>query len=320
MTFRGNFPKAKLAIEYRQEIADCIESLDDYLPEFNKLLLTTLEINPQISAHDLQRQITLAFESEYGVAENSEEHFVYLKIAKLGSSAREEFKTALRTLGSTTDLDLLVRQLTSKYSPAEEITSAVNLGDEKSSDFPEARTLENFSASREDSAVTIPDVQKELSESRLDVLERDYPPTTKSSTDDSSGLHRKTGRWLSPTAALKILDFVPSFLAIPYILGSLLYFIFVPDTLYYALGIYFDMWFPVLTEFWGYLIVLVLIGLPIISFMLYALLLFQSFHVVFKFVFDTYDPSFHGYVTMYPASLIILSLAAILIGKLVSRN
>lgn len=320
MASRSNFPKAKLAIEYRQEIADCIELLNDYLPEFNKLLLATLETNPQISAHDLQRQIILAFESEYGVEENSEEHTAYLNISKLGSSAKQEFKTALKTLGSTTDLKLLVRELTAKHSPVEERTSVVRDDGERKTDAHEARMPDHFSVSREDSAITIPDVQKELNESRFDVSERDYQPIPKSSTEDSPAIHRETRRWLSPTAVLKILDLVPSFLAIPYILGSLLYFMFVPDTLYYALGIYFDMWFPVLTEFWGYLIVLVLVGLPIISFLLYALLLFQSFHVLFKFVFDTYDPSFHGYVTMYPASLIILSLVAILIGKLVSRN
>jgi hypothetical protein len=107
----------------------------------------------------------------------------------------------------------------------------------------------------------------------------------------------------------KIITLIPSVLTIPAILGAILYAIFLPETAHYALGIYLDLWFPLLKGFWGYPIFFLLLMIPFVSMVLIALLSFQSFHVLFQFVFGLYDPSFHGFVTMFPATLVIITLA-----------
>ena len=107
----------------------------------------------------------------------------------------------------------------------------------------------------------------------------------------------------------KIFGLIPGILTIPAGLGAILYAIFLPETAYYALGIYLDLWFPILKGFWGYPIFFIILMIPFASVILVALLSFQSFHVLFKFVFGFYDPSFHGFVTMYPAALILVAIA-----------
>lgn len=82
------------------------------------------------------------------------------------------------------------------------------------------------------------------------------------------------------------------------LLGSLYAFV-LPDTLYYALGVYTGFWFPFLESFLGYLIVIFLLIIPFVNILLAILLIFQSFHVSFKFLIGIYEPSsFHGYITM----------------------
>ena len=107
----------------------------------------------------------------------------------------------------------------------------------------------------------------------------------------------------------KIFGLVPGVLTIPAALGAILYAIFLPETAYYALGIYLDLWFPVLKGFWGYPVFFIILMIPFVSVILVSLLSFQSFHVLIKFVFGFYDPSFHGFVTMYPAALILVAIA-----------
>jgi hypothetical protein len=106
----------------------------------------------------------------------------------------------------------------------------------------------------------------------------------------------------------KLIGLIPSFLIVPFWLFGFLYAIFLPDTLYYALGIYFDLWFPILETFWGYIILLPLFGIPLLSGVLCYLLIFQSFIVLAKFTFGSYEPSLHGFVTMYPACMTIFVL------------
>ena len=108
---------------------------------------------------------------------------------------------------------------------------------------------------------------------------------------------------------IKIINLVPGVLTIPFFLGSLLYAIFLPETVFYALGIYLDLWFPLLKEIWGYPLVFIIMMIPIVNIVLTILLTFQSFHVLIKYIFGYYDPSFHGFVTMYPAAIILLVLA-----------
>jgi len=107
----------------------------------------------------------------------------------------------------------------------------------------------------------------------------------------------------------KIFGLLPGVIAIPAILGAILYAIFLPETAYYALGIYLDLWFPTLKGFWGYPVFFILLMIPFVNVILVALLSFQSFHVLIKFVFGFYDPSFHGFVTMYPATLLLIAIA-----------
>ena len=113
----------------------------------------------------------------------------------------------------------------------------------------------------------------------------------------------------------KLLALMPSFLVLPFWLLSFLYAIFLPDTLYYALGIYLDLWFPVLESFWGYIIILPLFAIPFLNVGLVILLTFQSFIVLAKFVFGSYEPSMHGFITMYPALWIMLVLSPSMLYK-----
>ena len=108
-----------------------------------------------------------------------------------------------------------------------------------------------------------------------------------------------------------ILTYTPPILIIPFYIGSFLYFIFLPDITYYALGIYFDMWFPILRTFWGYPILFILFLIPIVSIVLTWLLIFQSFYVLFIFLIGSYYPrdELLGFVTMYPAAAAIIIFA-----------
>lgn len=112
----------------------------------------------------------------------------------------------------------------------------------------------------------------------------------------------------------KFVEFGPIF-QMPMLLAGLVYALFLPETLYYALGIYFDLWFKTLNSFWGYPILFVLIASPFLNIGLALLLLFQSFHVLFKIIFTSYDPSFHGFITTYPAVVISLVLIMMVLSK-----
>jgi len=106
-----------------------------------------------------------------------------------------------------------------------------------------------------------------------------------------------------------ILNFVPSILTIPFYIGSFLYLILLPDITYYALGIYLDIWIPALRTFWGFPILFILLMIPFVSTILVWLLTFQSFWVLFKFLIGSYYPrdELLGFVTMYPAAVVIIS-------------
>ena len=105
-----------------------------------------------------------------------------------------------------------------------------------------------------------------------------------------------------------ILMFTPNLLKIPFFIGTFLYFILLPDIAYYALGIYFDLWFPILRTFWGYPFLFILFLIPIVGVVLTWLLVFQSFYVLFFFVIGSYYPrdELLGFVTMYPAAATII--------------
>jgi hypothetical protein len=113
----------------------------------------------------------------------------------------------------------------------------------------------------------------------------------------------------------KILGMIPGVLSIPFFILSILYAIFLPDTIYYALGIYLDLWFPVLETFWGYIIVFILFTIPLLNVGLICLLILQSFAVLLKFIFGSYDPSLHGFVTMFPACMTTIALLLNLLSR-----
>ena len=115
----------------------------------------------------------------------------------------------------------------------------------------------------------------------------------------------------------KLLGLIPGVLIMPFWVLGLLYAIFVPETLYYALGIYLDLWFPILDSFWGYLIVLPLFAIPFLNAGLMLLLIFQSFAVLAKFIFGSYEPSLHGFITMYPA---IMAIVVLVVSRLYKDN
>ena len=116
-----------------------------------------------------------------------------------------------------------------------------------------------------------------------------------------------------------IINFIPGILIIPFYIGSFLYFILLPDITYYALGIYLDIWIPSLRTFWGFPILFILICIPFVNVILVWLLTFQSFWVLFKFVIGSYYPTDQllGFVTMYPATVVIISYT---VAYVISRS
>ena len=106
-----------------------------------------------------------------------------------------------------------------------------------------------------------------------------------------------------------ILNFIPGVLTIPFWIGSILYFLFLPEITYYALGIMLDIWIPALRSFWGFPILFILLMIPFVGVILVWLLTIQSFWVLFKFLIGSYYPSDEllGFVTMFPASMVIIS-------------
>lgn len=113
----------------------------------------------------------------------------------------------------------------------------------------------------------------------------------------------------------KILGLIPKVLIVPFWIVGFLYAILLPETIYYALGIYLDLWFPVLQTFWGYIIVFILFAIPLLNIALSCLLVLQSFAVLLKFIFGSYDPSLHGFVTMFPACMLALVLVVNLLDR-----
>ena len=116
-----------------------------------------------------------------------------------------------------------------------------------------------------------------------------------------------------------IINFIPGILIIPFYIGSFLYFILLPDITYYALGIYLDIWIPSLRTFWGFPILFILICIPFVNVILLWLLTFQSFWALFKFVIGSYYPTDQllGFVTMYPATVVIISYT---VAYVISRS
>ena len=106
-----------------------------------------------------------------------------------------------------------------------------------------------------------------------------------------------------------ILNFIPGVLTIPFWIGSVLYFLFLPEITYYALGIMLDIWIPALRSFWGFPILFILLMIPFVGVILVWLLTIQSFWVLFKFLIGSYYPrdELLGFVTMFPASMVIIS-------------
>jgi hypothetical protein len=90
------------------------------------------------------------------------------------------------------------------------------------------------------------------------------------------------------------------------IVPSFSYAILLPDTTYYMLGIMFDLWFPILESFWGYVIVVGILMIPFVNVVFFGLLLLQSAIVVLKFLFGSYEPSLHGVITMIPALMVVV--------------
>lgn len=106
----------------------------------------------------------------------------------------------------------------------------------------------------------------------------------------------------------KFIRAIPIILELPFLLAYLTYAIFLPETIYYGLGIYFDLWYPTLKTFWGFPIVFILILIPFINTALALMLMIQSIHVVIKYLLGLYEPSTHGFITMIPAATLTLYL------------
>ena len=120
-----------------------------------------------------------------------------------------------------------------------------------------------------------------------------------------------------------IVNFIPGVLIIPFWIGSLLYLILLPEITYYALGIMLNIWIPSLATPWGYLILIILLAIPLVNVALTFLLTIQSFWVLLKFLVGAYYPrdELLGFVTMYPASVVVISfIVAFIQQKIEDRS
>jgi hypothetical protein len=100
----------------------------------------------------------------------------------------------------------------------------------------------------------------------------------------------------------KVIRAIPIILELPFLLAYLAYALFLPETIYYGLGIYFDLWYPILKTFWGFPILFIVILIPFVNTALALMLMIQSIHVTVKYLLGLYDPSTHGFITMVPAA------------------
>jgi hypothetical protein len=106
----------------------------------------------------------------------------------------------------------------------------------------------------------------------------------------------------------KVIRAIPIILELPFLLAYLAYALFLPETIYYGLGIYFDLWYPILKTFWGFPILFIVILIPFVNTALALMLMIQSIHVTVKYLLGLYDPSTHGFITMVPAATLGLYL------------
>ena len=107
--------KAALAIQYRSDIQTLINELQHYFPEYELLLLDSLESNPQISAEALKEKIFEAHDEDYSIYDNQRFNEALLEISRLGSEAKQEMREALDVLGDTADIDVITKKLVGKY-------------------------------------------------------------------------------------------------------------------------------------------------------------------------------------------------------------
>jgi len=110
-----NYPKADLAVRYRSDIQDAVKDLDKYLPQYETLVLDTLESNPQIDAQSLKEIVFAAHDAEYRVYENDALNDALVELSHFGKEAVAELKHAIDVLGETLDLEKAKSEIAIKY-------------------------------------------------------------------------------------------------------------------------------------------------------------------------------------------------------------
>lgn len=114
--------KAALAIQYRSDIQTLISELEHYFPEYELLLLDSLESNPQISPEVLKEKIFEAHDEDYSVYDNQRFNEALIEISRLGSEAKQEMREALDVLGETADIEVITKKLVRKYGKQSDLS------------------------------------------------------------------------------------------------------------------------------------------------------------------------------------------------------
>lgn len=148
------YPKAGLAIKYRPDIQRVITELQAYFPEYSRLVVDTLETQPQIDTDSLKQLVYQEHDADYSVYENPIFNDALIEAAKLGQDAKKEMKEVLDILGDTADISSIMESLSSKYSQSklranQHESKATNNTDISSN----GSSAESLSASRSESLI-----------------------------------------------------------------------------------------------------------------------------------------------------------------------
>jgi len=113
----SDHPNAEIAIKYRKDIQQVLEELTQYLPEYEVLILNTLEKNPQIAPEQLKQLCHDAHAADYYIYDQPELNEALVEVLILGKEAVESFKKSIEILGETADIELIKADLGERYSP-----------------------------------------------------------------------------------------------------------------------------------------------------------------------------------------------------------
>lgn len=122
-------PKADMAIRFRKDVASLISDLENYLPDYQSVVIDMLENDPRASTESIKAAVLKAHDDAYNVYDNQAFNEALIEVSKLGKDALQELKNAIDVLGETIDLELVKQGLSDKYPTAEAQRKDINLSD-----------------------------------------------------------------------------------------------------------------------------------------------------------------------------------------------